>query len=341
MLTQEQAVEIRVLARQGQSIRQIARTLGVSRNTVRRYLQQESVPRYRPRAPRPTKLAAFLDYLRQRVAQAHPLWLPATVLMREIQALGYRGGASQLRAFLASLKPARRDEGPAIRFETEPGKQMQADFVVLRRAQSPMSAFVATLGYSRMTFVHFVPDESFESVRDALLLAFDYLGGVPQEVLFDNMKTVVLERDAYGEGQHRYHPGLLQLADDLGFRIRLCRPYRAQTKGKVERFNRYLRESFYNPLLARMKGTGLLIDCATANRLVIDWLAEVANVRTHATLGERPLDRWRQERDQLMPLPDRLRREEAPLLGHRPGPMPFESVQHPLSVYDAIREACQ
>lgn len=82
-----------------------------------------------------------------------------------------------------------------------------------------MSAFVATLGYSRMTFVTFVPDESFESVRDSLLLAFDYLGGVPREVLFDNMKTVVLERDAYGDGKHRFHPGLLQLADDTGFRI--------------------------------------------------------------------------------------------------------------------------
>lgn len=121
-----------------------------------------------------------------------------------------------MRAFLATLKPARREAGPAVRFETEPGRQLQADFVVLRRARSPMSAFVATLGYSRMTFVTFVPDESFESVRDSLLLAFDYLGGVPREVLFDNMKTVVLERDAYGDGKHRFHPGLLQLADDLG-----------------------------------------------------------------------------------------------------------------------------
>lgn len=219
---------------------------------------------------------------------------------------------SLLRAFLATLKPARREAGPAVRFETEPGRQLQADFVVLRRARSPMSAFVATLGYSRMTFVTFVPDESFESVRDSLLLAFDYLGGVPREVLFDNMKTVVLERDAYGDGKHRFHPGLLQLADDTGFRIRLCRPYRAQTKGKVERFNRYFRESFYNPLLTRMKGTGLLLDCAAANRRVRDWLADEANVRVHATLNERPIDRWRQEREHLQPLPSRVRRDEAP-----------------------------
>lgn len=341
MLTQEQTVEIRVLARQGHSIRHIARTLGVSRNTVRRYLRDPSVARYQPREPRPTKLGPFESYLRQRVEQAHPIWLPATVLNREIRAQGYGGGLSLLRAFLATLKPARREAGPAVRFETEPGRQLQADFVVLRRAKSPMSAFVATLGYSRMTFVTFVPDESFESVRDSLLLAFDYLGGVPREVLFDNMKTVVLERDAYGDGKHRFHPGLLQLADDLGFRIRLCRPYRAQTEGKVERFNRYFRESFYNPLLTRMKGTGLLLDCAAANRRVRDWLADEANVRVHATLNERPIDRWRQEREHLQPLPSRVRRDEAPLLDNSLRPVPLESLQHPLSVYDAIGEACR
>lgn len=91
-----------------------------------------------------------------------------------------------------------------------------------------------------------------------------YFGGVPDEILFDNMKTAVIERDAYGDGQHRFHAGLLQMADDLGFRIRLCSPYRARTKGKVERFNRYLRESFYNPLNSRVSSAGLLVDCGTA-----------------------------------------------------------------------------
>ncbi|EMA2383126.1 helix-turn-helix domain-containing protein, partial [Klebsiella pneumoniae] len=105
MLTQEQTVEIRVLARQGHSIRHIARTLGVSRNTVRRYLRDPSVARYQPREPRPTKLGPFESYLRQRVEQAHPIWLPATVLNREIRAQGYGGGLSLLRAFLATLKP--------------------------------------------------------------------------------------------------------------------------------------------------------------------------------------------------------------------------------------------
>ncbi|HBC0377646.1 TPA: IS21 family transposase, partial [Klebsiella pneumoniae] len=105
--------------------------------------------------------------------------------------------------------------------------------------------------------------------------------------------------------------------------------------------NRYFRESFYNPLLTRMKGTGLLLDCAAANRRVRDWLADEANVRVHATLNERPIDRWRQEREHLQPLPSRVRRDEAPLLDNSLRPVPLESLQHPLSVYDAIGEACR
>lgn len=333
-------MEIRVLARQGQGIREIARTLGVSRNTVRRYLKADAVPTYKVRPPRPTKLEPFKAYLLQRVAQARPHWLPATVLLREIGEQGYRGGISQLKAFLAPHKPARSAQTDAVvRFETEPGRQMQADFVVFRRRQQPMSAFVATLGYSRMSFVRFVPDESFESVRQCLLAAFDYFGGAPAEVLFDNMKTVVLARDAYGAGLHRFHPGLLQLADDTGFVVRLCRPYRAKTKGKVERFNRYLRESFFNPLASRLKGSGLLLDCATANRRVDDWLAEVANVRLHATTQARPIDLWREERNRLTPLPAQICQDWAPLLsGQTRRPLPHESVQHPLSIYDALLE---
>lgn len=124
-----------------------------------------------------------------------------------------------------------------MRFETAPGQQMHAHFIIFRRKPPALSVFVATLGYSRMSFVRFGPDQKFETVRAGLLEAFAYFGGVPQEVLFDNMKTVVLEREAYGRGQHRFHPGLLHLAEDLGFLPRLRRANRAQTKGKVERFN--------------------------------------------------------------------------------------------------------
>jgi transposase len=211
---------------------------------------------------------------------------------------------------------------------------MQVDFVMFRRSQAPLSAFVATLGYSRLSFVHFVAREDFESVRTGLRAACEFFQGVPQQALFDNMKTVVLARDAYGPGLHRFHPGLLALANDLGFVPKLCRPYRAKTKGKVERFNRYLRESFYNPLASQLKGSGLRVDVETANREVSRWLAEVANVRVHAGLQQRPVDRGQVERSALLPL-----RMAAPVtVCTAPSALPVESLQHPLSVYADLLE---
>ncbi len=326
-------MEIRVMARQGKGIREIAREMSLSRNTVRKYVRDVGPPRYKARERRRTKLDPYKSYLTERVRQARPVWLPATVLLREIQAQGYGGGISQLKAYLAPLKPVKHDGGPVVRFETAPGQQMQVDFITFRRKQ-PLSAFVATLGYSRMSFVHFCVSQDFDAVRDGLIAACAYFGGVPRDVLFDNMKAVVLERDTYGPGLHRFHPGLLQLAGDLGFVPRLCRPYRARTKGKVERFNRYLRESFYNPLASRVRG--VVLEAGTANRFVLDWLADVANVRIHATLKERPKDRWQDDLAQLMPLPSAFRRNGSPLIERFP--VPVESIQHPLSVYGELLE---
>jgi hypothetical protein len=102
----------------------------------------------------------------------------------------------------------------------------------------------------------------------------------------------------------------------------------------VERFNRYLRESFYNPLASR---TGhILLDAATANRFVLEWLADVANVRLHAGLGQRPKDLWQAELACLNPLPEDFRRDWSPLIGRYP--VPVESLQHPLSVYGELLE---
>ena len=193
----EVVVEIRVLAKQGKKIKEIARDLGVSRNTVRKYLRTDLEPRHGPRAPRPTKLEPYKSYLLKRIDAAKPDWIPATVLLWEIRERGYPGGITQLKVFLAEHKPKRVAE-PLVRFETEPGKQMQVDFVVLRRGRDRLSGFVATLGYSRQTFVYFVTDETIETVLACLRRTFEAFDGVPQHVLFDNMKTVVLERDAYG-----------------------------------------------------------------------------------------------------------------------------------------------
>src|ERR1700739_4850088 len=126
MLTQEQAVEIRVLRRQGMGVRAIARELGLSRVAGRRYLRDPNARRYGPREPRPTKLGPYIAYVLGRVEASRPKWIPATVLLREIREQGYAGGVSQLKAYLRPLKC--QEPEPLVRFETEPGEQMQADF---------------------------------------------------------------------------------------------------------------------------------------------------------------------------------------------------------------------
>ena len=119
-------MEIRVMARRGEGIREIAKQLGCSRNTVRRYLREEQARRYGPRAPRATKLDSYKPYLTERGEQARPRRIPATVLLREIAGHGYDGGISQLKAWLAPLKQGTPDS--VVRFETPAGQQMQADF---------------------------------------------------------------------------------------------------------------------------------------------------------------------------------------------------------------------
>ena len=110
-----------------------------------------------------TKLAPYETYLRERQAAAHPLWIPATVLQREIAALGYPGGMSQLRAFLQDLRPA-PPEDPVVRFETAPGEQMPIDWVEFRKGADPLYAFCATLGYSRASQVEFVTDMKVDTL---------------------------------------------------------------------------------------------------------------------------------------------------------------------------------
>lgn len=325
-------MEIRVLARRGSGIREIARQLGCSRNTVRRYLRCERIGRYGPRAPRTTRLDEYKDYLTERVAQARPRWIPATVLLREIRELGYGGGISQLKAWLAPLKKTAPEA--VVRFETAPGKQMQVDFTWVRRGRDPLVALVATLGYSRASFVKFGRKEDGEALSQGLREALDYFGGVPEQVLFDNARTVVIERDAYGPGLHRWNDRLLELAEECGFTLRLCRPYRAQTKGKVERFNGYLKGSFLVPLAASLQASGLKLTAELANGHVRRWLDEVANERVHATTRAIPARRLAEERSVMLPAPALKTTATLPVRV----PVPVESLQHPLAVYDALLE---
>ena len=318
------------MARRGESVRAIARQLECSRNTVRRYLRDEAASRYGPRQPRACKLDDYTSYLHERIEQAHPRWIPATVLLREIGERGYEGGISQLKAWLAPRKKIEPE--PVVRFETPPGQQMQADFTHVRRGRDPLIALVATMGYSRASFVKFTAGEDTATLCAGLCEAFDYFGGVPEHVLFDNTKAVVIERDAYGPGLHRWNDEMRELAEACGFKPRLCRPYRARTKGKVERFNAYLKGSFVVPLAATLDAGGLRLSVELANAHVRRWLDEIANRRVHGTTKAVPAVRLAQERAVMLPAPAL---KAAAAMPQRVA-MPLESLQHPLAVYDAL-----
>jgi transposase len=250
-------VEIQLLKKHGLSLRQIAGEVGCAVNTVPRHLALETAPKYERKVRRQTKLAQFEQYLRTRHAAAQPDVMPATVLHREIGAPSYEGGMSQLRAFMRTLRPAPPVD-LVVRFETAMGEQLQVDWVEFRKGSAPLHAFCATLGFSRASYVEFVSDMKVDTLIACHEHPFAAFGGVTRRVLYDNMKTVVLERDAYGEGQHRDHAGFLDYAKHSGFVIKLCQLYRAKTKGKVERFNGYLRRSFYV--------AGVPLSCSTRSR---------------------------------------------------------------------------
>ena len=338
MLTAEEQMEISVLKKHGESIRAIAAATGKSRNTVRRYLRGGAEAAKRKKPPnRPQQLHPFKEYIVGRLKAAAPDSIPAAVLFREVKARGYEGGETRVKVFVRGLRPAPKHD-PVVRFETEPGQQMQADWATIGRGREQLSVFIATLGWSRMAHVVFCDDEKFETLRSCHDQAFDVFGGVPREVLFDNMKTVVLERNAYGRDVHRFHPGLVDYARHAGFLPRLCQPYRAKTKGKVERFIRYLKESFWVPFVATCRQAGLKPDKDMANAAVKVWLHEVANARIHATTRDVPAERMVVERNHLQPLPRPYRGKPArsPLIEPSQTRPPVTGYQHPLAVYDAL-----
>ena len=227
---------------------------------------------------------------------------------------------------------------------------MQVDWVEFRKGRNPLYAFCATLGFSRMSFVEFVTDMKVETLIECHQHAFDAFGGVPKRVLYDNMKTVVIERDATGGNAHRFHAGFLDYARHCGFVIKLCRPYRARTKGKVERFNGYLRRSFFVPLVAQLKPAGLTLDAVTANIQVRIWLKEIANERIHGTTQIRPSQRLPEECLQPIPKPWRgdiraARPQCDEVVTDKKRPVvvveriaQISPMQHPLAIYEQLLE---
>ncbi len=325
MITREEWVDVVSLHRQGVSIRAISTRLGISRNTVRAALRREGPPARTPREL-PSKLDPFKDYLLARLADYPEL--SAVALCEEIRALGYEGGLSILKEFTYPYRQRRRE--PVVRFETPPGLQAQVDWSGLGRhsvagAERAPQLFVMVLGFSRALYAEAVWRATLESFLACHERAFAYFGGVPGEVLYDNAKVVVLERSAEGP---RYNPGLLDLAGLYGFAPRLCRPYRAKTKGKVERSIGYVKDRFF---VGRV-----FSDLEDLNCQLLGWLDAVANRRTHATTGERPVDRLERERLAALPARAWASAQAPPPAPRRSLPPAPQVAVRPLAVYEAL-----
>ena len=242
----------------------------------------------------PSKLDPYKPLIDTRLKE-YPK-LTAVRLFKEVRAAGYPGSYNQVKRYVRKVRP-RPPEEPVVRFETAPGRQGQVDFAHFRLPWGKRYALIVVLGYSRLLWVQFYTRQTMKALMHGLESSFSYFGGVPRELLFDPMKAVVIEDGRYDDGALVENPEFMRYAYHWNFRIRACRPYRAQTKGKVERPIRYLRESFFY-------GRTFTSD-DDLNAQALHWLETEANVRSHATLKERPLDRFERERLLLEPLATR------------------------------------
>lgn len=292
-------VLLRHLLDQGLAKRAIAERLGVSRRVIYHWLATGQLDRDVSAPPPPRQAARraqlldpYVPILRARL-ETYPE-LSGVRLLAECRAAGYTGGITQLRAAVATLRP-RPEPAPVVRFETAPGHQAQVDFATVRFPWGTRYALLVVLGYSRLLWVGFYPQQTMQVLLRGLETAFTAFGGVPRELLFDQLKAVVIADERPDGGRLLENPEFLRFAAHWGFRIRACRPYRAQTKGKVERPVRYLRESF-------VYGREFLGD-GDLDAQVHRWLTDVANARVHATTRAVPRERFEHdERGALQPL---------------------------------------
>jgi transposase len=286
------------LHRQGLTVSAIARQLGIDRKTVRRYIERGlEPPTYGPRPPQPRSTDPFLPYLRDRLT-AFP-GLTAVRLWRELRERGYAGGYTAVKRTVRKIRPepSRPFE---VRFETPPGEQAQVDFARFEVAFTDEPGvtriiwlFSIVLGYSRLIWARFVIHQDLQTVLRCHIAALEAIGGVPREILYDRMKTAVIGEDA--DGLVVYNRSLLDLARHYGFQPKACRPYRAKTKGKVERPFRYIREDFF------LGGSFRNLD--DLNAQLRRWLDLVANARVHATTQRVVNEAFAEEKQALKPFP--------------------------------------
>ena len=305
MIGREKRVLLRHYLEQGMDKAAIARELGISRRPVYHWIETGQLDRdlddervaYGPRRPMPSKLDPYKPLIDARLGELPKL--TAIRLFREVRGAGFAGSYSVVKRYVTRVRPRPPDE-PVVRFETPRGHQGQVDFAHFRLPWGRRHALIVVLGYSRLMWVQFYARQTMRTLFNGLEASFSYFGGVPMELLFDQMKSVVVEDGRDEGGTLIENPEFMRFSHHWSFRIRACRPYRAKTKGKVERPIRYLRKSFFY-------GRTFTSD-DDLNAQALHWLETVANVRTHGTLKERPVDRFERERGLLEPLAQRTYR---------------------------------
>jgi transposase len=294
----ETHVLLRHYLNDGLSKRAMARHLGIDRRTINRWIAAgeldrdlDELPKYGPRPPRDSKLAPYTAIIRARL-DLYPE-LSSVRLLEEVRAAGYTGSYSRVRDYVRRVRPRPTPE-PPNRFETPAGKQAQVDFAEFQLPWGKRYALVVVLGHSRLMWFRFFKRQDMRSLFRGLEEAFHVIGGVPEELLFDQMKAVITKDLRLIGGQLVVNEEFMRFAAHWGFKARACRPYRARTKGKVERPIRYIRENFFY-------GRTFLND-ADLDEQRERWL-EKANRRVHRTTNEVPLERFdRAERHVLRPL---------------------------------------
>lgn len=293
MLTKEDYMHIKQQHDRGVYKKDIAHELGVSTKTVSRAIGQGSAPPGK-RPLTSSKIDPFKPAIDQLLAEN--VW-NAMVILDEIREQGYTGEVTLIRNYIRPKRPLRQSR-QTVRFETEPGKQLQNDWgelwSMVGGQRTKLHFTVSTLGFSRRFHFWITDREDAEHTYEGLIRAFEHLGGITAQVLVDNQKSMVLTHDS--RGRVRYNETFLDMAGHYGFTPRACRPYRARTKGKDERMVGYVKNNFFQ----RYRSFASLEE---ANNLAIAWLRTVADCRLHGTVKEVVAERFKRERPQLLSLP--------------------------------------
>lgn len=259
--------EAKMLRNQGKKIKDIAEAIGRSERTVFNYLSEETKPRKKRMWP--SKLDAYKQVI-DNILDEDPDY-NRIVLFERIGRMGYNGGISILRDY-AARKAKEINIKAVIRFETEPGCQAQVDWKVLSKQYvdgkvQKLYAFTMVMGYSRYPFVLHTTSMEQATFLACHVKAFHHFGGVPKEILYDNMKTAFIYD--FSISMWKPNKDLLALATHYGFKPRRCRVRRPETKGKVERFINYYVNNFW----IRHKGKYHTLDYL--NNEVLVWISTI------------------------------------------------------------------